>query len=358
MLTATQAIVTRVLAENPAGQEIEVEIGGQAARAVNYTALLRPLGPGDRVLVNTTAVELGLGTGGVHFVIGLLEETPADRPAAGPGHIVKLRYTPLQHSVLSAEEPASPWHEAIAAATDLGGCPVVACGLYSMIGPVAGGVRAANPHAKLVYVMTDAAALAAGFGRLAWQLKEKGLLAGIVTCGQAFGGDLEAVNVYSGLLAARVALGAHVIVAGQGPGNVGTGTDWGTSALDMAVIINAAAALRGRPIAVPRLGWADPRPRHQGLSRHSAIALGRAALAQATVVLPELPEEQAAQLARQIGEAGIDARHKVVTAAGRPGLAVLEQAGLKVTTMGRTAEEEPAFFLAAAAAGKVAGGLL
>lgn len=203
----------------------------------------------------------------------------------------------------------------------------------------------------VAYVMTDSAALPAGFGRLAWELKERGLLAGIVTCGQAFGGDLEAVNLYSGLLAARHVLGAQVIVASQGPGNVGTGTDWGFSGVDQAVIINATAALGGEPVAVPRLGWGDPRPRHQGLSRHTAIALGRATLARATVVLPVMAEERAAQVTRQIGEAGIASRHKVVTVDGQPGIDLLRSLGLRVTTMGRGPEQEPEFFLAASAAG-------
>jgi len=357
MLTTAEVRVLRVLAERPGAQELEVELGGRPARAISYLHLLRPLRAGARVLVNTTAVELGLGTGGVHFVLALLEGDPQGRPGAAPGHIVKLRYTPLQHACLAAEEPASPHHQVLAQADSLRGCPVVACPLHSMIAPAAAGARAAGA-ACVVYVMTDAAALPAGLSRLAHQLRSAGLLAGVVTCGQAFGGDLEAVNLYSGLLVARWVLGAQVIVAGQGPGNVGTETDWGTTGLDTALVVNAAAALGGQPVAVPRLGWADPRPRHQGLSRHSAIALGRAALARATVVLPLLSEERAAQINRQLGEANIEARHKVVTLDGSPGMALLAQAGIQVTTMGRSPAQEPEFFHAAAAAGRLAAELV
>ena len=358
MLVTAAATVTRILGERPGAQELEVATAQGAARAISYTHLLRPLVPGDQVLINTTAVDLGLGTGGVHFVIGLRPEQPGDRPGPGPGHTVKLRYTPLQFACLAAEEPASPHHDLLREANSLQGCPVVACGLHSMLAPAAAGVRAAAARLRVVYVMTDAAALPAALSRLAAELRQAELLAGVVTCGQAFGGDLEAVNLYSGLLAGKWALGADVLVAGQGPGSVGTGTDWGCSALDAAAVINAAAALDGQPVAVPRLGWGDPRPRHQGLSRHSAVALGRAALARATVVLPHLEPARAAQVARQLGEAGIEARHKVVRVDGRPGLEALAAAGIAPTTMGRGLEQEPEFFQAAAAAGRFAAELV
>ena len=45
-----------------------------------------------------------------------------------------------------------------------------------------------------------------------------------VSCGQAFGGDLEAVTLHSGLLAARLVGEADVAIVGIGPGVVGTGT--------------------------------------------------------------------------------------------------------------------------------------
>src|SRR5690606_26500425 len=79
-------------------------------------------GVGDRVAINTTAVDLGLGTGGAHFVVHVLGR---ERPGAGTkGHIMKLRYTPLQVAVLAAEEPDSPHHHVLAREDDLEGMPV------------------------------------------------------------------------------------------------------------------------------------------------------------------------------------------------------------------------------------------
>src|SRR6185312_179552 len=117
---------------------------------------------GDEVLLNTTAVELGLGTGGVHFVVAVLgdrdRETSADEL---PGRVMKARYTPLQTAVASVEEEHADRLEA----ADLRGLPVVCAPLHSMLAPVAAGVKAALRDARVVYVMTDGAALAGPFSR-------------------------------------------------------------------------------------------------------------------------------------------------------------------------------------------------
>jgi hypothetical protein len=58
-------------------------------------------------VVNTTAVELGLGTGGWHVVHWNLErDVWSER---GPGHIIKSRYTSLQADTGSSEEHLEAW---------------------------------------------------------------------------------------------------------------------------------------------------------------------------------------------------------------------------------------------------------
>ena len=57
---------------------------------------------GDRVVLNTTAVDLGLGTGGWHVVHWNTAREVFEDP--GPGHIMKLRYTSLQVDAGSTEE--------------------------------------------------------------------------------------------------------------------------------------------------------------------------------------------------------------------------------------------------------------
>jgi hypothetical protein len=131
--------------------------------------------------------------------------------------------------------------------------------------------------------MLDGGALPAWFSRTIASMRAAGWLAGTVTAGQAFGGDLETVTVHTGLLAARHVLGAEVTVVAQGPGNLGSGTRWGFSGVACGEAVNAVAALGGRPVASLRISEADPRPRHRGISHHSLTSYGRVALARADV---------------------------------------------------------------------------
>lgn len=337
--------------------EVVVAVEGREERAIAYTAFTGSVVPGDAVLLNTTAVAKQLGSGGYHFVVARLEAAQLDPPEAG--HIMKLRYTPAQIKVLAVEEPESPWHERLKEAEDLGGTPVVALELHSQLAPVAAAVwHEGSGRLRLVYVMTDGAALPLSFSRTVAELKEKGLLAATVTVGHAFGGDFEAVNLYSGLLAAKYAGGADVIVVGMGPGVVGTGTRFGTTAIEQGEIINAAYVLRGQPLAVPRISFGDLRERHRGVSHHTLTALGRVALVPATVVLPRMAPEKAKVVQAQLSAAGITRRHQVVTIDAAATFAALDELGLDVSTMGRGREAEPEFFLAAGAAGLFAAKLV
>ena len=94
------------------------------------------------------------------------------------------------------------------------------------------------------------------------------------------------------------------------------------AALDSA---HAALALGCRTILVPRMSSGDARPRHWGVSHHTRTVLD-------LVLKPvEAPMP-----------AGEDLEGYIAT-------------GLPATTMGRTAEEDPTFFLAALAGGRVLG---
>jgi len=412
VITWRNGTVVRVRREWPGAVELEVTVSAVAGpadgqvpgpapeqapeqapelvRALAYPALTGRPGPGDRVLLNTTALDLRLGTGGYALVAAMPDRLPPDR--SGPGHLVKARYTPLQAIVLGADEQGSPYHEMLRDAADVAGMPVVVADLHSALapvlaglydaadqdqaedppaqgapppgsggatadGPVQSGARRASPGGlRVVYVMTDGGALPAWFSRTCATLREAGWLAGTVTVGQAFGGDLEAVTLHTGLLAARHVLGADVAVVAQGPGNLGTGTRWGFSGVAAGEAINAVAALGGRPVAALRVSEADPRERHRGVSHHSLTSYGRVALAPAAVVVPELPGEFGAQIATQAEP--LRARHTLV----RVPVAGLDEALARcpapLSTMGRGLAEDRAYFLTAAAAGRYAASLL
>jgi hypothetical protein len=333
------------------------DAGGGELRALAYPALVGEPEPGDRVLLNVGALALGLGTGGYALVVALPDRLPPDPPAGGrdAGHLVKARYTPLQAIVLGADEEASPHREALAAATDLGGMPVVTADLHSALPAVLAGVHADAPSARVAYVMTDGGALPAWFSRTLDGLADR--LVGTVTVGQAFGGELEATNVHGGLLAARHALGADVAIVAQGPGNLGTGTAWGFSGVSVGEAVNAVAALGGRAIGSLRMSSADARPRHRGLSHHSMTAYGRVALRPAELVVPDpLPADLTTDITAELAALGRAHRIVPVSTAGLE--AALRAAPVTLSTMGRGLDGDLVYFLAAAAAGRHAAAVL
>jgi hypothetical protein len=335
--------------------ELSVTVdGGDEVSALAYPHLVGRPEPGDRVLLNTGALELGLGTGGYALVVAVPDRLPDD-PPAGPGHLVKARYTPLQTTVLGVDEQDSPHHEKLRDADDLAGLPVVVADLHSALPAVLAGLRAAEPDARVAYVMTDGGALPLWFSRAVAGLRDAGWLAGAVTVGQAFGGDAETVTLHTGLLAARHVLGADVAVVAQGPGNLGTGTRWGFSGVACGEAVNAAAVLGAQPVAALRVSAADPRPRHRGISHHSRTAYGRVALAPADVVVPEFPGRFGETVRAQAAEL---TRHRVVAVPVDGLLDALRATPVRLSTMGRGLDEDPEYFLAAAAAGRHAATLL
>ncbi len=365
MITWRDGTVGGIRREWPGAVELDVSVEGARVRALAYPALTGRPRPGDRVLVNTTALDLGLGTGGYALVVAVPDRLPPDPELAG--HLVKARYTPLQATVLGADEQGSPHHDVLRDADDIGGMPVVVADLHSALPAVLAGLfdeaeRAdgdsarSRGRARVVYVMQDGGALPAWFSRTCATLKEAGWLAATVTTGQSFGGDLETVTVHTGLLAARHVLGADLAVVAQGPGNLGTGTRWGFSGVAAGEVVNAVAALGGRPVASLRVSDADPRDRHRGVSHHSLTAYGRVALARADVVVPALDGAFGHRVAAEAARLG--GRHEVVTVPVDGLEAALRACPAPLSTMGRGLDEDLAYFLAAAAAGRHAGRLL
>jgi hypothetical protein len=331
------ATVTALLSERPGLQRVDTDAG----RAYVVTQLTGPVAEGDAVVLNTTAVELGLGTGGWHVVHWNLAHDTWGEP--GPGHIMKLRYTSLQVDAGAAEEADGSEPDGSVLPT-LDGLPVVVGSLHSQLAPVAAAIRALAPTARIAYVMTDGAALPLALSDLVASLREAGLVDATITAGHAFGGDLEAVSIPSALVLAHERAGADVAIVAMGPGVVGTGTALGTTAVEVAGVLDAAAALGGRPVAVLRMSDGDARPRHQGVSHHSRTAL-------------DLTRSRV-RVASPSADAFADDRHDVVVVDPPDVAALLDAAGLRVTTMGRGPAEDPLFFAAAGSAGALAAALL
>lgn len=348
-ISLVPARVARVTGGWEGVQEIEVAFDdGRQEPALVLLDLLPAAAVGGACLVNTTAVELGLGSGGYHIVVW--HDGAASRQGAG-GHLMKLRYTPFQLKVAGPEDPADARHAALEQAVDLCGMPVVCCELHSQVAPVAAAFRTERPQGRLAYVMADAGALPYRLSRLAAALRRTGLLVVSISAGQAFGADAEAATVHSALLMARHVFAADAAVVAIGPGLLGTGTPFGHGGMAQAEAAHAAVATGGRPIVVPRISYADPRPRHRGLSHHSRTVLARALLAPVTVAVPAgLPEDARAAVAEVAA-----GRHATVTVDPGGWLPAAAALDIPLTSMGRDPDADPWFFAAAAAAGTLAG---
>ena len=143
MINRTLGQVVAILVAYPDLLKLLVTIEGEPEpqKAYAFPKECGPLQVGDWVLLNTTAVDLGLGSGGYHFVIGSCPLAPAQSTAehcaaginvagdivkeqkkAAPGHIMKLRYTPYQLKVCAVEEEDSPAHQQLKRPTVYKGC--------------------------------------------------------------------------------------------------------------------------------------------------------------------------------------------------------------------------------------------
>ncbi|MGI8758718.1 MAG: DUF3866 family protein [Acidimicrobiales bacterium] len=353
------ATVVSLLEQRPGLQRVEVAFGdegtaagvqhgaGSRSRAYVLIELIGPVAVGDEVVLNTTAIELGLGTGGWHVVHWNLSRR--EWRLAGPGHTMKLRYTSLQADTGSAEELHAG---ALAEADDLAGVPVIACGLHSQVPCVAVAFKHARPELRLAYVMTDGGSLPLAGSDLVVAMRDVGLIDTTVTAGHAFGGEHEALNLPAALIVAREVAGADAVVVGMGPGSAGTATRLGFSALETAPALDAAELLGGRPVAAVRFSLADPRLRHQGVSHHSTTALGLLTRARATIGIPQGVFE--ARLRADLEAGGVAERHRLISVVD-PGIPeLLAQRRLVVTSMRRGPDEDPGFYAAAGAAGTAA----
>jgi hypothetical protein len=347
-----KARLGRCLAVRGDTSEWAVQLEGGTARAIAYASLTGELQPGTEVLLNTTAEALSLGTGGTHFVIASLDGESDSGEFAGreAGHVLRLRYTPLQVRVQAVEEEGSPHREQILAFQSLNGMPVLAAELHSQAGAAALAAKHAKPHLRIAWVQLDTAALAIGLSRLLHRLREDGVIEAVVSVGQGLGGDYEAVNVYTGLITAREVAGGDLAIVTQGPGNVGTGTEWGFSGISLAEALHAAHTLGGRPILAARMSEGDGRERHRGLSHHTVTLFTRCLHVPAELPVP------AVRLSEVLAILGDGAQGQVVGVDARDALSCLTDYELSLRTMGRGPDQDRLFFEAAAAAGVYAAG--
>ncbi|SHH08497.1 DUF3866 family protein [Tepidibacter thalassicus] len=348
MISKKIGIVDCIISKSEEIEELKVKIGDKIEKAINYPKINGSVNINDEVLLNTSAVELSLGTGGFHFVIANLNNL--ESKMSDGGHIMKLRYTPLQVKTFAVEEQESVYHEKIKNFKSLDNLPVVVGTLHSMLVPFIASYKRKHKNKKIAYIMTDGAALAIYLSKNVKILKDKELLDATITIGNAFGGDYECINIYTALITAKEVIGADVVFVCMGPGIVGSGTKYGFSGIEQGHILDAVKKLKGKAIAVPRISFADKRDRHFGLSHHSITILKEIVNNKVIVPINIQDIDKKKYVISQIKEHNIDKLHDVVFIEKDTTKEDLSFFGLKVKSMGRSYEEDEEFFKSASGA--------
>ena len=320
---------------------LEVEVGGDVRRAWADEGLVGPCEAGDEVVVNTAAIDLGLGSGGFDVVhVNLTRGLEGGETPPGV-HVMKLNYSSLQHAIEPIEEPVE------SAPLPQRPIPVVVLPLHGHLAPVAWAAR--GEGRRIGFVQAGGGGLPGSLSRDVGELRERGLLGGHVTVAPSYGGEQEAISLTGALHAAAGTLGWDAAIVGPGPGILGSETRYGHGGMAALDGAHAALALGLPTLLSPRMSAADPRPRHQGLSHHTRAVLDlllAGVSVPAPAALTDLPggAEAAAALREAAGE-----RHLLLDAdADVDGYA---ESGLPTRTMGRNLDEDRLFFAAALAAG-------
>lgn len=346
MISKKCGVVSEIKKESDLIQDIYVNIGESRERAYNYIQLTGRVEVGDEVCLNTTAVELSLGTGGFHFVI--LNLNNMESKFTDGGHIMKLRYTPYQIKVDSVEEQGSKYHDRFDEFSCLEGMPVAVGALHSILQPFAATFKKICPEKKLVYIMTDAASLPMAFSNNVVNLKKSGLIDETITYGNAFGGDYECINIYTALITAKEICKADCVIVAMGPGIAGTGTKYGFSGIDQGMIVDAVEKLGGNSYIIPRISFADLRPRHRGISHHTITILSEITNKSTNVVINTNYDENKLEIIKeQIKDNSIDSKHRIIFNDYEYAKRDLDEFNQKVKSMGRGFEEDSEFFIAA-----------
>jgi hypothetical protein len=357
MLKLRRATVTDAGPPDGPEQHLVVEMDDRSRPAIADVALVGAAQIGDEVIVNAQALDLGLGSGGFDIVhVNLTRGLGGD---GAPGaNVMKLNYTSLQHAVRPVEDERLNLPL---------GRPVAVLALHGQLAPVVWAFAQAVPEARLGYVQTGGGALPGGHSRTVRTLRERGLLAGHLTAGAAFGGEGEAITTAGALHHGLDMLGWDALVCGPGPGIVGSDSPLGHGGLSALDSAHTALALGCEALIVARMSSGDPRARHRGISHHTLTVLDLL-LAPVTVALPAgMRSPVGADLRAGLGAVfggAMPSRPGLELDVERPAritrhdwrratvdLPAYAASGLSAHTMGRGLARDPLFFGAALAGG-------
>ncbi len=324
-------------------EPLAVEVDGERRPAWADTVLLGEMREGDEVVVNVAALDLGLGSGGFDVVHVNLSRGLEGGGGPDGEHVIKLNYTSLQHPVAPVEAETGEKSPEAAETGAPVAVLVLVLPLHGHLAPAAWAAAQASPGAQVGYIQTGGGALPGSLSRDVAELRERGLLCGHIAAAPAYGGEHEALGTVGALDAAN-RLGWDAALVGPGPGIIGSNTEFGHGGIAALDSAHAALSLRLPTLISPRLSSSDPRERHVDVSHHTYTVL-ELLLAPVDVAVPEGEDSIAAALEEAAGT------HRLRHAAAD--LDAYGASGLPATTMGRPLGEDPLFFAAPLAAGRL-----
>ncbi|WP_252187610.1 DUF3866 family protein [Anaeromonas gelatinilytica] len=328
---------------------VEVIIDNKINKAINYNDITGHVEVENDVIINTTAVELNLGTGGYHFIIAILDKFKKNL-SNNNGHIMKMRYTPHQVRCLTLEENEK-FKDIFNGSISLNEGIYAVGELHSMLEPLVTSIKYIKPNTKICYIMTDGGSLPISFSNTVRRLKENYLLDKTITIGNSFGGDYECVNIYSAIIASKKIINADVTIIAMGPGIVGTNTKYGFSGIEQGYILDGIKKLKGNAIFIPRISFNENRSRHIGLSHHNLTVLSDIVNNKVNVIIPKLKKEKNDIIERQLISNYIYDKHDVYHSFGENIKKAFEFYDINPTSMGKNFYENKEYFIGIGAVG-------
>jgi hypothetical protein len=314
--------------------------GGEERRVIAYPTLTGPVEAGDDVVVNVEAQDLDLGSGGFDVLYANL--TRGLSGAVTPGaQVMKLNYTPIQHSVRPLEEGLEQLPETV-------GLPVAVLALHGQLPCAAFALSERAPGRRVGYVQTAGGALPGRLSDTVEELARRGLIADHVTVAPCFGGVHEAISLEGALTSGAERLGWDAALIGPGPGILGSASALGHGGLAALHSAHSALSLGLTVTLAPRLSSADERERHRGLSHHTRSVLALL-LRPVEVALPGgISAETRSELERAVA---LGAGHRFAEVGVDDLIEPYLRSGLPAETMGRSFDRDEDFFRSALAVG-------
>ncbi|WAM30622.1 DUF3866 family protein [Caldicellulosiruptor naganoensis] len=265
MFELKKGIVKRECEVTKGYQVVEVEYEDKdVSLAVNFLDINKKVTVGQEVLVNITARKLKLGSGGYDYILPTNSFCNHSK-----GHIMKLRYTPLQFSVLTEEEKNPELFNRIPNFNDL---IIVVCELHSMLMPICLYLKECDRNIRISVIINDWGMLNAKLSHNLSFLKENHFVDYVISCQEAFNGDFECINEINSLIFSK-SLDAQVTIISPLPGIVGTGTKFGFSAYKAVNVIEDISRFGGKVVFPIRVSKSEERERHKFVSHHSLTIL-------------------------------------------------------------------------------------